>query len=378
MFRYLSATPLRKQRVIVRVDFNVPIAGGSVRDDFRIRVVLPTIRRLLAGGNRVVLLSHASDARQTLRPAARCLAGILHEPVAFTTDLRRPAKERVSLVENLRRWRGEEACDPAFARVLSRLGEVFVNDGFGVAHRRGASLTLLPRLLPSFLGLRFEEELRALDRVCKRPKRPLVALIGGAKIETKMPLLEKLLAIADCLLVGGATANALLHASGIAVGRSARDGGIRSSALVGMLRSPKLILPVDAVVSRGRGFARSRTAMIGDVGAGEYITDIGPRTIRAFAMAVAGARTVIWNGPVGLAEQKRYARGTIGLARAVGRMRGFSMVGGGDTVSALARTGLLKKFTFVSTGGGAMLTYLSGGKLPALEALKRGFKNQDS
>ena len=359
----------------MRVDFNVPIAGGRVRDDFRIRAVLPTIRRLLAAGNRVALLSHATDVRSTLRPAALCLAGILHEPVGFVTDLRRPAGERVSLVENLRRWRGEEACDPAFARALSRLGEVFVSDCFGVAHRRGASLTLLPRLLPSFLGLRFEAEIKALDRVCKEPERPLVALIGGAKIETKMRLLQRLLSIADRVLVGGAIANALLHASGIAVGRSARDGGISLRALSAILRSPKLFLPVDAVASRGREPAKSRTAPIRGVRPEERIVDIGPRTIRAFATAIAGARTFIWNGPVGLAEERRYLRGTVGLARAAGRMRGFSVVGGGDTVSALARTGLLKKFQFVSTGGGAMLTYLAGEKLPALEALKRGFKS---
>lgn len=342
MLRYLSQSSVRNKRVILRVDFNVPIRGRRVLGDFRIRSALPTIRKLSAAGNMIVILSHHSDRGQTLRPVAVRLGRLLGEPVAFISDPARfrPAAPRfrvvkMFLVENLRFWRGEERGDPAFVRLLARLGEVFVNDAFGVAHRRAASTEGLPRLLPSYLGLLFERELRVLDRVRRKPVRPYVVIIGGTKLETKLRLLERSLRVADRVLVGGVIAAELLA------------GHAR------LVQNRKLLLATDGPM-RGRRLA-----------------DIGPESIRRFVAAIRSSRTVVWNGPLGIAETARYAKGTAAISRALARSRASVIVGGGDTVAFLERAGLTGAFDHVSTGGGAMIAYLAGEKLPALEALKQ-------
>ena len=367
MVRYLSKIAPRGKRVLVRVDFNVPIAWGRVRDDFRIHAALPSIRLLHSRVNTVVLLSHHSDRRQSLAPVARRLARLLDARVAFVPGpSRRNAVRRpgVSLIENLRFWRGEEAASPRFGRLLARWGDVFVNDAFGVSHRRGASITILPRLLPSYLGIAFEAELRMLARVAKNAKHPLLAIVGGAKIGTKLALLKRLDRIADGIIVGGGVANTLLRAKGIAVGRSLSTPA--SASIRKLARSRKIFLPVDAVV-KGRGV---RAIPIHKVGAHERVLDIGSKTRALIRRSIHSSRTIIWNGPLGLAEDTRFASGTLAVARMLARSRGFVLVGGGDTIAFLDRVGLRKRFRHISTGGGAMLSYLAGEKLPGLEALQ--------
>ena len=294
-------------------------------------------------------------------------------PVAFLTEPRtyRLPQASVILVENLRFWKGEEAEDGRFARILASLGDAFVNDAFAVAHRRGASITVLPKILPSYLGPLFEHEIRELRSLEQRPRRPFVAVFGGVKIETKVKLLKRMVRLADRVLVGGALANPLLRERGIAVAvPPINDEGARV-AVRALARSPTIVLPVDGVMGRSPG-ARQRTGSVLGMKRGEGIYDAGPATVRAFRRELRGARTIIWNGPLGLVEMPTFQKGTLGLVRAIGRSRARSIVGGGDTIAWLERRGLLKHFDYLSTGGGAMLAYLAGEKLPGLEALKGG------
>ncbi|MBI4132019.1 MAG: phosphoglycerate kinase [Candidatus Sungbacteria bacterium] len=368
MIRRLSGAVPRRRRVLLRADLNVPIVHGRVKDDFRIRAVLPSIRRLLRAGNQIVLLSHHSDRRQTLRSVARHLGSLLGEPVAFVRDPARGgrARARVILLENLRFWRGEEAGEKHFAETLAFWGDAYVNDAFGVSHRSGASITILPKLVPAYLGVRFEEELSLLDRLLRRPRRPLIAIFGGAKIETKLPILQRFSRIADQVLVGGGLANTILRARGFSVGSSlaGKDG----SGMARLARSPNVILPQDAIVS-SRG--RDRILPLSQIGPHDRILDIGPASRRTFGRIINAGRTVIWNGPLGLVEERRYAAGTLAIAKVLMRHKGFVLVGGGDTVAFLDRVGLAKRFKHVSTGGGAMMAYLAGEKLPGLEALRQ-------
>lgn len=390
MIRHLSHSRIKKRRVLLRVDFNAPIAGGVVMNDFRMRAHLPAIRKLLRGGNTVILLSHHSNRRQTLLPIARRLGSLLGASVFFVKNPNRiiqtPKEKRLILFENLRFWPGEEGESRAFAQVLARWGDCFVNDAFAVAHRRGASITVLPRLLPSYLGPLFEKEFKMLDMVVKNPKRPLIAVFGGAKIDTKLALLRRFVRLADKVLVAGALANALLRARGFSVGRSAIDGRFPATMLRRIAASKKIILPVDALAARslraGRkvgmappvrfsGLGRGITRPIGAIKRNEIIGDIGPETVILFRNVLCRARTAVWNGPLGIAEVGAFSSGTRSLARALARSRARVIVGGGDTAAFLARERMIKKFRRVSTGGGAMLAYLSGEKLPAIEALRK-------
>lgn len=390
MIRHLSHSRIKKRRVLLRVDFNVPIAGGVVMNDFRIRAHLPAIRKLLRGGNTVILLSHHSNRRQTLLPAARRLGSLLGAPIFFVKNPNRiiqtPKEKRLILLENLRLWPGEEGESRAFAKVLARWGECFVNDAFAVAHRRGASITVLPRLLPSYLGPLFEKEFKTLDMVVKSPKRPLVAVFGGAKIDTKLVLLRRFVRLADKVLVAGALANVLLRARGFSIGRSITDGLFSATMLRRITASKKIILPVDALAARSLrarrkagiappirfgGLGRGTIRPIGAIKRNEIIGDIGPETVKRFRGALRRARTIIWNGPLGIAEFEAFSSGTRALADVLARSRARVIVGGGDTAAFLARERMIKKFKRVSTGGGAMLAYLSGEKLPALEAFKK-------
>lgn len=359
------------------MDFNVPIISGKVKEDFRICAHLPTLSRLLGGGNTVILLAHHSDSRQTLRPAARRLAKILNDDVVFIAnpfigDLADFSRKdgRVFLLENLRRWPGEEKSDFRFAKSIARLGDVFINDAFGVAHRRSASNVLLPRLLPSYIGLLFERELAELGRVILRPRRPLVAVFGGAKIETKLKLLKRFSRLADKLCVGGMVANALLAAKGINVGRSF-IGGRLSRDIKRIAYAGNIVLPVDAVVAPSKKSGDIRVSALDAVSERDMILDIGPQTVDMFNSVTAKAGTVVWNGPFGFAEKRPFDRGTLAFARELVKKRDAAFIGGGDTVAFLNKAHLLDKFKHISTGGGAMLAYLAGEKLPALEALRK-------
>lgn len=376
MIRYLSRATPRGRRVLVRVDFNVPIRGRRVLDAFDITRVLPTLRRLVQRGNRVILISHHSDGRQSLAPLVPLLTRMLGRRVTFLKDPLSPRARRavysaksgaVFLGENVRFWRGERANSPIFARALAALGEVFINDAFGELHRPYASVVGIPRFLPSFTGPLVRAELAMLDRFADRPKRSLVGVFGGAKMETKLPILKRFARRADRVLVGGGIANTLLRARGFAIGRSL---AAPANAVVHRLaRSKKIVLPVDAVVASGR--RNPRSIGVAAVGPHDRIYDIGPKTRFLFRRVLGDARTIIWNGPLGLVEERGYAAGTLAVAHALARHRGLVLVGGGDTVAFLGRVRLLKRFKHVSTGGGAMLAYLAGEKLPGLEALKK-------
>lgn len=368
----------RGKRVLVRVDFNVPVSGTSVYGDFRIRAHVPTIRALLQRRNSVILLSHHSNTKQSLRPMARTLSRILRAPVAFVKDpftegIGEVESGSVVLFENLRFWKGEETISITFAKSLSRWGDVFLNDAFSVAHRRVASTVLLPKLLPSSLGPLFLCEIKELDQLMRRPERPLVAIFGGAKTETKLPILRRFSRLADSLIVGGAIANTLLASRGVGVGASKVD----TAALRGLkqLRSYRdVILPVDAVVSNVRHTSRARTVPLSGIRRGDAIWDVGPASSRVYQKLIAMARTIVWNGPLGLVEKSTFQESTRTLVRSLLRSRAKIIVGGGDTIAFLESIGMLNKFKHVSTGGGAMLAYLGGEKLPGLEALKQAHK----
>lgn len=380
MIRMFSPSAVARKRVLLRVDFNVPIRSRHVLDEYDIARALPTVRALIRFGARVVLLSHHSAPRQSLVALTPVLSRRLGRPVSFLRNpftpraralIRRARAGRVFLCENVRFWPGEQANRPGFAKRLAALGEVFVNEAFGELHRPHASIVGLPRFLPSFAGPLVAREIMLLDRFRLRPKRPLVLVIGGAKTETKLPLLKRFLRRADRVVVGGAVANTLLRARGLSVGRSlapsTRVTGLRSIA-----RSPRVLLPVDAVVAPfGRPGSRRRSAVVSEVRPGEAIYDIGLQTRRLFSRALAGAGSVIWNGPMGFTEKRSYEHGTRAVARALAKIGRRVLVGGGDTVAFLNRHKLLQRFPWVSTGGGAMLAYLAGQKLPGLEALKK-------
>ena len=373
--QYLSRSSIRGKRVLVRVDFNVPVVQGSVHGDFRIRAHIPTIRALRRRGNSVILLSHHSNTAQSLRPMAKALGTFLRVPVVFVANPL--AKNRkfvppstVVLIENLRRWKGEEALDMSFARSLADWGDVFLNDAFSVAHRRAASTVLLPRLLPAFLGPLFSHELEELDHVMRRPRRPLVAIFGGAKTETKLPLLRRFSRLADSLIVGGAIANTVLVSQGSGVGASKVDTAALRS-LKSLARSRNIIVPVDAVVSNSDHTSRARIIPVWDVSRGDTIWDVGPASSRLYRALVMNARTIVWNGPLGLVEHASFQGGTRALAQSLRRSRAKVIIGGGDTVAFLESIHMLEKFKHVSTGGGAMLAYLGGEKLPGLEALRQ-------
>ncbi|MDP3727036.1 MAG: phosphoglycerate kinase [bacterium] len=375
MIHYLSKAIPRAKRVLVRADLNVPIRGRRVLDAFDIVRVLPIIQKLIRRGNRVIILSHHSDERQSLAPLVPHLTRMLGRRVTFLRDLSGPRARRrvrsagpgaVFLGENVRFWRGERRASSSFARSLAALGEVFVNDAFGELHRPYASMIGIPRYLPSFAGPLIASELKMLDRFIRRPARPLVGVFGGAKMETKLPILRRFSRFADQVLVGGGVANTLLRARGFAIGRSL--SAPMSAAIRRLARSEKIVLPIDVVVVRTTQY---RNIPVTLVEPRDRIVDIGPKTQARFQRILGSARTVVWNGPLGLAEEKRYAGGTLAVARALARHRGSVLVGGGDTVAFLGRTRLLARFKYVSTGGGAMLAYLAGEKLPGLEALKR-------
>ncbi|MCS7235484.1 MAG: phosphoglycerate kinase [Armatimonadota bacterium] len=379
------------RRVLVRVDFNVPLdEQGRVTDDRRIRESLPTVLDLVHRGAVVVLMSHlgrpGGRVVEELRmaPVGERLSQLLGRPVRVLPDCVGPEVEaavaqmqpgEVALLENLRFHPGEEANDPEFAAALARLGDVYVNDAFGTAHRAHASTVGVARHLPAVAGLLMEKEIRYLSRLLHNPEHPFVAVLGGKKVSDKIGVLHNLLERVDAVLVGGGMAYTFLKAAGYPVGRSVveEDKVDLARALVerARARGVEFLLPEDVVVAeRPAADAPRRVVPAHEIPEGWMGLDIGPATARRFTEVIRGARLVVWNGPMGVFEVEPFAEGTRAVAEAVTRCPGTKVVGGGDTAAAVEQFGLLERFDHVSTGGGATLEFLEGKELPGIRVLQ--------
>jgi phosphoglycerate kinase len=391
--RTLSDLEVSGKRVLVRVDFNVPIKNGAITDDTRIRASLPTITWLLDHGATVMLASHLGRPKGkpnpefSLRPVAERLSRLLGgRPVQFAEDcvgeaaraaIQAAGKGGVVLLENLRFHPGEEENDPAFAKQLADLADVYVNDAFGSAHRAHASTEgIVRQVKEAAAGLLMGKEVEYLGRVLEHPDRPFVAVLGGAKVSDKLEVIENLIAKVDALLIGGAMAYTFLKAGGVEVGKSLVEADLLDTARDverrARERGLRFDLPVDHVVApKLEAGAPSEILDVTDPAIGHRIgLDIGPKTIATYRSVIAGAKTVVWNGPMGVFEIDDFAKGTIEVARAVAEVKGTTVIGGGDSIAAVAKAGVTEKITHISTGGGASLEFLGGRTLPGVAALK--------
>ncbi|HEU0162059.1 MAG TPA: phosphoglycerate kinase [Rhizomicrobium sp.] len=392
-FRTLDDLDVAGQRVLVRADLNVPVADGRVTDATRIERQAPTIRELADKGAKVIVLSHFDRPKgkvvpsMSLRVLQQPLSEAVGRKVAFADDCIGPDAEtavaalkdgEVLLLENTRFHAGEEKNDPDMARRLAALGDIFVNDAFSAAHRAHASTEGVARLLPNAAGRSMQSELTHLDKALGNPERPLMAVVGGAKVSTKIALLENLVARVEVLVIGGAMANTFLAAEGIAVGKSLYEPDHLETARriihAANESGAVILLPTDVVVAREfKAGAAHRTVPVDGIGADEMVLDVGPDSIRAFENRLLATRTLVWNGPFGAFETTPFDAGTVAAARAVAAAtksgQVLSVAGGGDTVAALAHAGVEQDFTYVSTAGGAFLEWLEGKELPGVEAL---------
>lgn len=380
----LKDIEIKDKIVLLRVDYNVPLVDGRVADTARIAETKPTIEYLRAAGAKTVLLAHfgrpKGQANEALRfgPIVPTISQVLGAEVKYVPEavgeLTRQAVAELQageilLLENIRFYPGEETNDPEFARQLAALGEVYVNDAFGAAHRAHASTAGVAAYLPHAAGVLMEREVTELTKVLDQPTKPLVGIIGGAKISTKLALIQNLLPKVDFLLLGGALANTLLLAQGKAVGKSLVEADLAKT--IQNLLSEKLLIPTDVVVATDiKTAAGRRVTSVNDIAADEIILDIGPATIQRYCATIAGAKTILWNGPMGMFELDAFAQGTLAVAQAVADSRAHSVLGGGETVSAIHQMGLADKVSFISTGGGAMLEFMEGKQLPGIVALQ--------
>ncbi|HEY7518221.1 MAG TPA: phosphoglycerate kinase [Methylomirabilota bacterium] len=385
----IERLPLSGKRVFIRADLNAPLEGGKVTDDTRLSAVIPTLRHALDAGASVVLASHLGrpkggpDPKYSLRPVAERLGALLGRPVPLAPDCigaetRAQAQAlkpgEVLLLENLRFHPEEEKNDDGFARQLAELAECYVDDAFAAAHRAHASIAAITRhLQPAAAGLLMQRELAALGRILNAPERPLVALLGGAKVSDKVALVEHLIGKVDALVIGGGMAFTFLRALGHAIGRSLvepeRIETARAALEAARRRGVQVTLPVDAVVADGLDSDVGRAVGIREIPDDQMGLDIGPRTAERFAAVLKTARTIVWNGPMGVFEKAPFAAGTVAVARAVAEAPAFSVIGGGDTIAAVNMAGVADRIGYISTAGGAFLELLEGRTLPGVEAL---------
>ena len=395
-FRTLDGVDVAGKRVLVRADLNVPVRDGKITDLTRIDRLCPTIRELSEKGARVIVCSHFDRPKgkrvpeMSLAPMAAALGKVLGRKVRFAEDcVGVPAEQAIdalgdgdiAVLENTRFHAGEEANDPAFAKALAALADIFVNDAFSAAHRAHASTEGVAHVLPSYAGRLMQAELEALTLALEHPERPVMAIVGGAKVSSKLELLGNLVSKVDVLVIGGAMANTFVAAEGVPVGRSLQEADMHATArdIVAKAKAAgcEIILPVDAVTATEfKANAATRIVPIGAIPADAMILDVGPRTVAALVARLASVKTVVWNGPLGAFELPPFDAATTGLAKAVaaatvaGNLR--SVGGGGDTVSALRHAGVIDQLTYVSSAGGAFLEWLEGKTLPGVAALSSG------
>lgn len=392
-FRTLDQADVKDKRVLIRVDLNVPMEGGRITDNTRIRAAIPTIAAVIEKGGKAILLSHfgrpkGRDESQSLAPVVPVLTGLLGKLVAFAKDCIGPDAEKavaalksgcVLLLENTRFHKGEEKNDPEFVAALAKLGDIYVNDAFSAAHRAHASTEGIAHKLPAYAGRAMQAEIGALTRALTNPVKPLAAVVGGAKISSKLALLSSLLAKVDLLVIGGAMANTFLAAQGKNIGKSLSEPDLIDTAKKilsdAKAKNCDIVLPVDAAVAKKlEPGVPTRSVMIDAVGEGEMILDIGLQSVALTAARLATTRTIVWNGPMGAFEVPPFDAGTVTLAREVAKLTGqgllSSFAGGGDTLAALQHAGVLDQFSYVSTAGGAFLEWLEGKPLPGVEALR--------
>jgi phosphoglycerate kinase len=393
-FCSLDDVNVRDQRVLLRVDLNVPLEAGKVADVTRLERVVPTITELANQGGKVILLSHLGrpkgpDPKLSLQPVAAALAQLMNRPIAFAHECIGPEAEAavaalgagaIVCLENTRFHQGEESNDPRFVAALASLGDLFVNDAFSAAHRAHASTEGLGHKLPAYAGRAMQAELHALARALEQPQHPLMAIIGGAKISTKLDLLGNLVEKVDVLTVGGAMANTFLAAQGKFIGTSLverdRISTAQEIAAAAARNGHELLLPVDVVVApKLEPHAASRIVDVERVGANEMILDLGPRSVEHVISRLGRTKTLVWNGPLGAFEIQPFDNATIQIAKAVAELteagKLLSVAGGGDTVAALNEAGVTARLSYVSTAGGAFLEWLEGRPLPGVEILKR-------
>ena len=385
---------VRGKRVLVRCDLNVPVDGGRVTDATRLERLVPGLKALAKRGAKVIVLSHFGRPKGvnpslSLAPIATELGRLLGQPIAFASDCIGEAAVKavyalqpgsVAVLENLRFHKGEEKNDPAFAKELAALGDMFVGDAFSTAHRAHASTEGITHFLPSYAGPLLMEEINALRAALDKPQRPTVAVVGGAKVSTKIPVLENLLAKVDKLIIGGGMANTFLHAQGIAVGKSLCEPDFANTALdiiaAAKARGAEIVLPVDAVIAREfKAGAASSVVGIAACPADAMILDVGPKSVAHLTNVLSHCHTLLWNGPLGAFEIEPFGAGTFALAKAAATMTKagtlVSVAGGGDTVAALNMASVTDDFTYVSTAGGAFLEWLEGRELPGIAALTK-------
>ncbi|MFA6445937.1 MAG: phosphoglycerate kinase [Candidatus Paceibacterota bacterium] len=366
----LSRDSLAGKTVLLRADLNVPIVDGVVRDEYRISATIPTIRLLIDSGAKVLIISHIESGEKTLRPVVEVLKKEF--PVTFLERYFTPdAHEAIArlpfgeviVFENIRQEPGETENDDLFAKALSALADIYVNDAFAVSHREHTSVVGIPKYLPSYAGLQLVKEIEALSQAFT-PEHPFLFMLGGLKFDTKMPLVEKFLNLADAVFIGGALANDIFKFQGLEVGRSVVSEKV--FAFKPLMDTGKVLLPLDVVVETSSGTAVKKPA---EVSSEEKIYDAGPETIEMLSKLSQSAKLIVWNGPLGDYE-KGFSTGTAGLAQGIADSGAKSIIGGGDTVAVISKLGIMDKFSFVSTGGGAMLDFLANETTVGIQALK--------